>query len=243
MRLVFEEDEVRLDGHLVAPRTSHTHAVLNKPLGVTSTARDPDGKADLSPWLERMPAGTFPIGRLDRMTSGLLLFTSDGDLANAVLRPEHHTDKLYWLWLNEHVTDDDPRLLALLRGIEIQGRLARAERVSVLARTPHVTELNVTLREGRNRQIRRMCRALDFYLVGLHRKAIGPIHAPDLPLGAFRHLDPHEVEALWGATGGREHVRQRKLRALVRHAARQRAAGKPHARLEAWLERARPQMG
>jgi 23S rRNA pseudouridine2605 synthase len=234
--LVFEEDEVLLDGRTMTPKARHEHVILNKPRSVTSTVRDPEGRADLRRFLREMPDGVFPIGRLDRETTGLLAFTSDGDLAQAVLHPDHHTEKLYWLWLDEHVADDDPRLGALTSGVEIQGGLARAERVSILHRTDALTELLVVLKEGKNRQIRRMCRALDFHLVALHRRAVGPIELGALPLGSWRSLESAEVEALWAATGGRDHVQERKIAALVAHAARVRAARSPHLRLEAWIE-------
>ena len=184
-----------------------------------------------------MPEGMFPVGRLDRQTSGLLLFTTDGDLAHAVLRPEHHTDKTYWLWLDEVVPDDDPRLRALLDGVPVLGQPAHAKAVEVLHRTDQLTELLVTLDEGKNRQIRRMCRALDFHLHALHRKTIGSLALGDLPAGQWRLLRDDEVEALWRAAGGRERVVERRVRALRYHADKCRAAGAPHARLEAWLER------
>jgi 23S rRNA pseudouridine2605 synthase len=95
--LIYEEDEVLLDGEPLAPRQRQAHAVLHKPRATLSTRRDPRGKGDLSPWLEAMPAGMFAVGRLDRDTTGALLFTTDGDLANALLRPERHAEKVYRL--------------------------------------------------------------------------------------------------------------------------------------------------
>jgi len=236
--LVFEEDVVCLDGVAIVPRRQHAHAMLNKPRQVTSTARDPAGKADLSRWLYQMPSGVFPVGRLDRPTTGLLLFTTDGDLSNAVLRPDHHTRKVYWLWLNEPVADDDPRLRALMQGVEICGHAARARDVTVKHRTADFTELWVTLEQGRNRQLRRMCRALNLRLQHLHRSAVGPLELGDLGPGDWRSLRPEEVEALWQCAGGRETVFARKVAALRRRAARARAALDPHYRLEAWLSRA-----
>jgi 23S rRNA pseudouridine2605 synthase len=236
--LVFEDDVVCLDGVVLAPRQRHQHAMLNKPRQVTCTARDPNGKADLSRWLDQMPAGVFPVGRLDRPTTGLMLFTSDGDLSNAVLRPEHHTRKVYWLWLNEVVADDDPRLRSLTRGLQVGGHTVRASAVAVKHRTADFTELLVTLEQGRNRQVRRMCRALGLRLVHLHRTAVGPLELGHLELAAWRHLRAEEVESLWDSVGGRAWVKQRKLAALRHRAARARAAHAPHHRLEGWLSRA-----
>ena len=122
--------------------------------------------------------------------------TNDGDLANAVLHPDHETNKIYWLWLDEHVPDADPRLERMTLGVPLaRGRfVAHAASVSVLHRTDSHTELMVTLREGKNRQIRRMCRELRFKLTHLHRKAIGPLSLGELPVGEWRPLDGDEVD-------------------------------------------------
>jgi 23S rRNA pseudouridine2605 synthase len=202
---------------------------------VTSTASDPSGKVDLSGFLAQMPEGVFQVGRLDRLTTGLLLFTSDGDLASAITRPEHTTDKVYWLWLNEAIGDDDPRLSTLVDGVFVCGRRMRAHRVELSSGTPDYAELLVTLREGRNRQIRRMCRALDLRLLHLHRRSVGPVDLQGLPVGAWRTLASSEVDGLWASTGGRERSVARKIAALGRAAAAARDAGEPMARLEAWL--------
>ena len=233
--LVFDDDQLCFDGRPIERATARTYALLNKPAHVTSTARDPDGKRDLSQYLRALPAGCFPVGRLDRETTGLLLFTNDGDLANAVLRPDHETTKTYWLWLDETIADDDPRLAQLLQGVPHQGELLRAHGVRVLAQTPDATELELELTQGRNRQIRHMCRALELRLVHLHRRRIGPLTDAGLELGRVRPLSAGEVEALWHAVGGRGDLRARKVAALRRHAEAARQAGTPLTRLEQWL--------
>lgn len=234
--LVFEGDEVTLDGVVVRRREGSETFLLNKPKSVTTTTRDPRGKQDLSAWLRQMPAGVFPVGRLDRDTTGALLFTNDGDLATAVLRPEHSTEKIYWLWLNESLSADDPRLHAWTEGIPLLGTVGRAVRTKVLASTPDMTELLVTLSEGKNRQIRRMARACDFRLLHLHRRSIGPIALGELALGEFRRLSEAETFELWASVGGRAQVHERQRRALVRKAKEARAGGKPHLRLERLLD-------
>jgi pseudouridine synthase len=233
--LVYEDDRVLLDGATLEPGPAPVYAILNKPKYVTSTASDPEGKSDLSPYLRAMPPGCFAVGRLDRETTGLLLFTSDGDLANAVLRPDHQTTKDYWLWLDDALADDDPRLTQLLSGVPHNGQLLCAQSLRVLARSEHATELELTLTHGKKRQIRHMCRALELHLVHLHRRRIGPLTDTDLSLGSWRRLSSTEVEGLWQAVGGRDSLRQRKIRALARLASEARAAGSPNERLEAWL--------
>jgi 23S rRNA pseudouridine2605 synthase len=235
--LVFDDDQVLLDGVAIARGPQPAYALLNKPKHVTSTASDPEGKSDLSPYLRAMPPGCFAVGRLDRETTGLLLFTSDGDLANAVLRPDHETTKTYWLWLDEAIADDDPRLAQLTAGVSHNGQQLFAQRARILARSEHATELELTLTQGKKRQIRHMCRALDLHLVHLHRRQIGPLTDANLALGSWRLLSPNEVEALWQAVGGPHNLRQRKVLALARQASAARDAGAPQERLERWLER------
>jgi 23S rRNA pseudouridine2605 synthase len=234
--LLFEGDEVLLDGVAIPREPALAYALLNKPKHVTSTAHDPGGKRDLSSYLRAMPPGCFAVGRLDRETTGLLLFTNDGDLASAVLRPDHLTTKTYWLWLDDSVADDDPRLARLVSGVAHNGRLLAAHSARIAARSADATELELTLTQGRKRQVRLMCRALDFHLVHLHRTRIGPLTDAGLALGEWRSLDAREIDALWRAVGGRAEIRRRKVAALTRHAGDARDAGSPLVRLEQWLE-------
>jgi 23S rRNA pseudouridine2605 synthase len=231
--LVYAGDAVELDGRRLMPRAEHFTGMLNKPSKVTSSAKDPLGQADLSPWLARMPRGAFAVGRLDRETTGLLLFTTDGELADAVLQPRRHTDKVYWLWLNEELTHDDPRLALMTQP---SPDFDCAKHVSILYSTPEYVELSMTLDQGKHHQIRRLCRALDLRLLHLHRCSVGPISLGELALGDFRALGPSELAALWAAVGGRERVERAQMSALKGHARKARRAAEPDLRLEAWLE-------
>lgn len=241
-RLIFQDDQVFMNGKLVQPRSSCRVFVLNKPKSVTSTIRDPEGKQDLSAWMKTLPLGFFPVGRLDRDSTGALLMTDSGDLSTALLQPHHKTPKTYWLWLNESIDVHDPRLKSWLTGLPMLGGTARAHSIEILHQTPDMTELSVVLNEGKNRQLRRMCRSVNFRLLHLHRRAIGPIEVTDLPQGDLRELTSIEVEALWLSAGGRQAVAARKIEALQLYAERMRAQQEPHLRLEEWL-RALPQVG
>lgn len=245
-RLVFPNDEVSLDGEPVRPRRAQRTILFHKPAELTTTLADTLGRTDLSGPLATMPEGCAPVGRLDRATTGALLLTTDGDLLNAILLPEHHVAKVYRLDLDEAVDDDDERLTALTRGVETPIGVLRAEAVrvghrrlgeSVVDGPPDhgETELWLTLREGKNRQIRRMCRALKLRLRHLHRDSVGPVRLGSLAEGDWRDLSDAEVEDLWRAVGGREHVLERRRAALRRQAARARERGTPDERLEAWL--------
>ena len=233
--LVFEDDQVLLDGELIGEAQPFSYALLNKPKFVTSTASDPRGKSDLAPYLREMPPGSFAVGRLDRETTGLLLFTNDGDLATVVLRPDHATTKSYWLWLDDALNEDDPRLARLRTGVVHNGERLTARSVRIRAQCEYATELELTLTQGKKRQIRHMCRALELHLVHLHRYRIGPLSDAGLTLGSWRALDATEVDALWQAAGGRAALRQRKIVALTEQAAQARCSGAPHERLERWL--------
>lgn len=235
--LVFEGDSVELDGQRVEPRTLQEHLAFHKPCCVTSTTADPDGLEDLSAWLRRMPEGVFPIGRLDRMTSGLLLFTSDGDFANALLHPAHHVEKHYRVVVRDRIRTGDPRLSMLVRGVVVAGSGTPlcACYAEVTGYDGDTTELTLCLREGKHRQIRKMCQALRLPVIGLHRKAIGRIEIGALEPGAFRGLGDAEVESLWADAGGRALVVQRQRHALGLRARALRDRGSPDQRLERWL--------
>lgn len=241
--LIFAEDTVLLDGAPVALRAPQHYFAFHKPEGVLTAASDPHDRLCLEPWLAELPA-VFPVGRLDRATTGFLLLTDDGGLGFCLLRPWFGVPKEYHLRVRGRVLPDDPRLQALLDGVDIgDGKgPATALRVALLdatpAREPRVgaqTLVSVVVDEGRNRMVRRMARGVGFKLEHLHRPRIGPVGLGDVAPGQWRRLGDPEVEALWQACGGRAQARQRSVAALVRHAKTWRAEARPHHRLERWL--------
>lgn len=233
--LVYAEDIVQLDGKILHNRQEHYYAVLNKPGQTLSVPRDPRNKGDLAPWLEQMPAGVFAVGRLDRDTTGALLLTTEGALANRLLRPERHADKCYRLLVAGELHSNDPRLQALLNGIDVGPFIGKAKALEILETRDGSTTLNMTLDEGKHRQIRRMCRAVKLSLRHLHRQSVGPISVTGLSVGGFRVLQQHEVTALWAISGGRERLVAEYLQSLQARATRCRQEEKQDLRLEAWL--------
>ncbi len=244
--LVFGDEDVRLDGRSLQPRERQRTVLFHKPAGMTASLADTHGRADLSEPLAGMPDGCAPVGRLDRETTGALLFTTDGDLLNAVLRPMHQVAKVYRLTLSEWLAEDDPRLRQLVDGVPTALGSLRADEVRVgerrrgrpvedAAPDRGETELWLTLHEGKNRQIRRMCRGVSLRLEHLHRASIGPIALGTLAEGQWRELGDPEVNALWTVLGGRAHVERLRRDALQRQARDARAAGEPHLKLERWL--------
>jgi 23S rRNA pseudouridine2605 synthase len=229
-RVVMPDAAVTLDGALLVERPPSLYAMLHKPAGVVSTRSEPGGKPCLAPWLDALGAGSFPVGRLDAETTGLILLTDDGDLAHALLRPERHVSKEYHLRLRGELSPDDPVLSRWLDGVDIldNKHLARALSVRVIGTSGEgykaETVVAMELGEGRYHQVRKMCRAVKVGLLHLHRARMGPLSLGDLAPGQWRHLDAAEVEALWEAGGGRAASRAGAIAALIRNAQAQRDA-------------------
>ena len=165
--------------------------MLNKPAGAVSTASDTHGRptvTQLVPSSRRL----YPVGRLDADTTGLILLTNDGDLANRLIHPRYEVPKTY----RAHVEPPDvtdPALEALRDGVELEdGRTAPAD-----VRRAGRGVLELTLREGRKRQVRRMCEAVGHRVVALERIGFGPLRLEGLAEGEHRRLSPEEVKGLW----------------------------------------------
>lgn len=236
-QLVFEGDEVTLDGLELPPPAAPRYYLLNKPRGITTTTASPDLSPDLSAWLNSLPAGVFPVGRLDRDSSGLLLLTSDGDLAYALLSPDHHVKKSYRVAVRASRPLSESQLRCLEGPTRIGDQVLSAERVEVESEGGGQARLLFVLQEGKHRQIRRMCKAAGVRVISLERIAIGDLPLADLPVGGLRELSSFECERLWANAGGKSLVQKRQLAALVALSRQGRASGEPDLRLEQWLER------
>jgi len=192
-RDVGAEDEVRVDGELVGPEAREVWAV-NKPAGVVSTAREP-GRRPAVVELVDSEARLYPVGRLDADSSGLLLLTNDGELANRLMHPRYEVPKTYRVELARPPSDADLRRLA--NGVELEdGPTAPAD-----VRRVGEREIEVVLREGRNRQVRRMAEAVGNEVVALRRVRFGPIELGALSEGEVRRLDENDIARLWEDAG------------------------------------------
>jgi 23S rRNA pseudouridine2605 synthase len=185
---------VRVDGSPVAAEPREVWAV-NKPAGVVSTAKEPgDRPAVVS--LVRTEARLYPVGRLDAASTGLLLLTNDGELANRLTHPRYEVSKAYRAELRRPASEADLRRLA--SGVELEDGLTAPARVRRLGER----EVEIVLREGRNRQVRRMVEAVGNRVVALRRVRFGPIELGALREGEVRLLTDEEVARLWeDATG------------------------------------------
>jgi 23S rRNA pseudouridine2605 synthase len=192
-RDVDEESQVAVSGRPVAPEPREVWAV-NKPKGVVSTAREP-GKRRAVTQLVDSPRRLYPVGRLDADSTGLILLTNDGELANRLTHPRYGVPKTYLVELEHPPAEAD--LDRLRRGLRLEdGPTAPAEVEGLGER-----KLEITIREGRKRQVRRMAEAIGNQVVELTRTRIGSLELPDLGRGEARRLDRREIDALWKDSG------------------------------------------
>jgi len=185
---VFPGDEVRIDGKPLRQQTKLVYLALHKPPGITSTTdlRDKDNIIDFVGHRERI----FPIGRLDKASSGLILLTNDGDIVNKILREEHEHEKEYIVTVNKPLT---PRFLQRMqKGVPILGTVTKPCPVDQLG----PNRFRIILTQGLNRQIRRMCEYLDYKVVTLKRIRVLNIKLDGLNAGQWRELTPAELQEL-----------------------------------------------
>lgn len=189
-------DIVEVDGVLVGVAPDLVHYLLHKPTGVVSTASDPHGRTTVVELVPSEPR-VYPVGRLDLDTEGLLLVTNDGELTHRLTHPSFGVDKEYLVEVDGEPSRGDLR--AWREGIELDDGMTAPAKASLMA--PNLVRL--TIHEGRNRQVRRMCEARGFKVTRLVRTRIGPLADPSLAPGEHRLLDPDEVRKLEIATGQR----------------------------------------
>ncbi len=193
-----ERDRITLDGKPVRGGEK-LYLLLYKPKGYLTTYKDPEGRATIYDLLGGVEHWVFPVGRLDLDTSGLLLVTNDTAFAERVTNPDYKVPKTYLVKTSSRLTDED--LDRLRRGVELKDGPTQPAMVSRQRDAGSHTFLEITISEGRNRQVRRMIEAAGSRVSKLVRTAIGPIRIGTLPIGKYRALAPAEVRTLWGAAG------------------------------------------
>jgi 23S rRNA pseudouridine2605 synthase len=189
-------DDIRVDGRRIRIAERHRYLLLNKPRGYVTTRSDPQRRPTVLDLLHGVREYVYPVGRLDFDSEGLLLLTNDGDLANRLTHPRHGVSRVYEARV---LGVPDARDLGLLsRGVDIDGRrtATAAVRIRAAERDGTAASLVISLREGRNRQVRRMCQAVGHPVTHLRRVAIGPIKDPKLKPGQWRELTAQEIERL-----------------------------------------------
>ncbi len=191
-----ERDRVTLDGRPVRA-SQKIYLLLYKPKGYLTTYRDPEGRPTVYDLIPDVGEWVFPVGRLDLDTSGLLLMTNDTQLAERITNPAYKVPKTYLVKAATRL--DDEQLDKLRNGVVLSDGPTKPASVTRLRESSGKTFFEITIAEGRNRQVRRMVEAIGSKVLKLVRTAIGPITIGDLEIGKYRRLTPAEVKALGGA--------------------------------------------
>ncbi len=188
-----DRDDIRVDGKPLAPRAEAVYLLLNKPRGYVTTLSDEQGRRTVADLVTGCGTRVYPVGRLDLDSEGLLLLTNDGALMQHLLHPSGEINKTYHVSVYGTITGAAERLSALT---DLEGEPIRPAQVTVLRRTGQTAELAITIHEGKNRQIRRMCAACGLTVKRLRRVSEHTLELGNLPAGKWRYLTPEEVEAL-----------------------------------------------
>ncbi|HHV62198.1 MAG TPA: rRNA pseudouridine synthase [Firmicutes bacterium] len=189
-------DKIEVDGQVIAYDTPRVYLALNKPCGYVTTTRDPQGRPTVLDLIAGVKTRVFPVGRLDYDTEGLLLLTNDGDFAHALTHPGHEVPKTYIARVLGFPVEAS--IAALRNGLVLDDGPTAPADVRVLGRHARGAILQISIHEGRKRQVRRMCDAIGHPVIALRRVAIGPLHLDDLGIkvGHYRFLTPGEVKSL-----------------------------------------------
>ena len=187
------EDVIEVDGKRLPKAGKKLYLMLNKPRGYVTTLSDEKGRRNAAELVAGCGTRVYPVGRLDMDSEGLLLFTNDGEFANLMMHPKHEVDKVYRVWVTNYAPE---KLEALKEPIELDGYKIKKPKVRPVRQEPTRAILDVTIHEGRNRQVRRMCQAAGLEVARLKRIAEGGLRIGDLKPGAWRELEPREIEML-----------------------------------------------
>lgn len=195
------KDLITIDGErlYMSRKKNFIYIMMNKPRGYVTTVSDELDRRCVMDLLEGVEERVYPVGRLDRNSEGLLLFTNDGELANSIMHPSRHIAKTYRVTVRPDISDD--QLVKLSGGVEIDGKMTLPANVVVKEKQQGRVVLLITIKEGRNRQIRKMCEAVGLEVARLRRISVGPIRLGMLKPGTWRELTAEELRALRTAIG------------------------------------------
>lgn len=192
-------DNILVNGRPVMGQKTHLYVMLNKPAGYVTTASDEQGRETVLSLMTGIPERIYPVGRLDMYSSGLLLLTNDGELANALMHPSHEIEKTYELRISGEVPEK--AAASMRKPILIDDRMTNPAFVEVKSFAKGETTVSVTIKEGRNRQIRRLCERAGLKIISLKRMAEGPLALGKLETGKWRYLTDDEVSRLKSTAG------------------------------------------
>ena len=190
-----EIDKLEFDGRKLKKVEEHVYILLNKPIGYVTTAKEQFGR-DTVLDLVKVKQRIVPVGRLDMYTSGALLLSNDGDFIYKITHPKHEIDKTYTVTLKGIITNEE--IEKLKNGVKIEDYITKPAKVKVLKvdQENNISRIAITIHEGKNRQVRKMCEAIGKKVQALHRTKIGNIDVKELKIGTWRYLKKDEIEYL-----------------------------------------------
>ena len=193
---VSDKDTVKYNGKIVKPEEEKVYILLNKPIGYVTTAKDQFNRETVLD-LVKINKRIVPVGRLDMYTSGALILTNDGEFVNMLTHPKNEVNKTYNVTVKGSVNNED--IIQLQNGVEIDdGYITKPAKVKILKidEEKNISRIQITIHEGKNRQVRKMCEAINKKVLALHRCKIGNIEVKDLEVGKWRYMTKKEVENL-----------------------------------------------
>lgn len=188
-----EKDKITVDSRLIKPEKRKIYIALNKPEGYVSTVKDEKNRKTVLD-LVKVDERIYPIGRLDYDTSGLIILTNDGEIYNKIIHPREEKNKIYIAIVKGIPSEVD--IKRFQNGLDIDGYITAPSSFKIISNTKNSTEVIITIHEGRNRQIRKMCQLINHPVLKLKRIQIGKIELGNLPSGKWRFLNEHEIEYL-----------------------------------------------
>jgi len=188
-----ETDTILVEGKLLPELKTHVYILLNKPRGYVTTLSDEKGRPNAAQLVADCGVRVYPVGRLDMDSEGLLIFTNDGEFANALMHPKLEVKKTYETWVTGYVPGAEVRLS---KPVTLDGYTIRPPKVKLICSEGTKAKFEITIHEGRNRQVRRMCEIAGMTVTRLRRVREGTLHLGNLPAGKWRYLTPEEVELL-----------------------------------------------
>lgn len=188
-----ETDEILVAGNKLPQQEKYIYILLHKPRGYVTTLSDEKGRRNAAQLVADCGIRVYPVGRLDMDSEGLLLFTNDGDFANRLMHPKQEVEKVYQVWVNGYHPGSEKRLS---QPITLDGYTIRPPKVKLQWAEGQKAKFLVTIHEGRNRQVRRMCEAAGLHCTRLRRVQEGSLSLGNLPLGKWRYLTEEEVNRL-----------------------------------------------
>ena len=210
-KMDMHEDVLSVDGRTIRPpkKKEYKYYMLHKPRGYITTSSDDRGRKTVMELIKDIPERVYPVGRLDKDSEGLLLFTNDGALANALTHPSHQVAKMYRVTVHPAATEE--QVVALANGVVLDdGTKTLPAIIRVVAEDEDRTVMEMSIKEGKNRQIRRMCLAVGLDVARLSRKSVGAVKLGMLAPGKYRELKPSEILALKAAAekAGRKNAKK-----------------------------------